>query len=110
MLRQPDGDNRYGTDRAGANGIRLKVPEPNPAGEGFLLEFELAAPQVVDLAVYDVKGRCVAYLLKGPVEAGWHAVRWEPGSNGKPDVPPGLYFVRLATPYELRTVKVTLLR
>ncbi len=108
----PDGeqDDRYGTGRSGRTDVTLKLPEPNPAGYSFLLEFELGGAMQVDLAVYDVRGRRVAHLAEGSLEAGPHAVRWAPGSDGSPEVPSGLYFVKLATHDETHTAKVTLLR
>ena len=88
----------------------MKLPEPNPAGLSFLLEFDLGEAMPVELAVYDVRGRRVALLAGGNLEAGSHAISWVPGSDGSPKVPSGLYFVRLATRDELHTAKVTLLQ
>ncbi len=103
-------DDRYGTGRSGGGSVTLKIPEPNPAAYGFLLEFELGEAMPVELAVYDVRGRRVALLAGGSLEAGSHSISWIPGSDGSPEVPSGLYFVRLATDGELHTAKITLLQ
>jgi C1A family cysteine protease len=102
-------DDRYDADQNGAVGVVLRVPEPNPALRGFLVEFELAEAQDIHLAVYDVNGRRVADLAAGNLAPGLHGIRWEPGSDGLPDVPPGLYFVCLETARDNHTVKVVLL-
>jgi C1A family cysteine protease len=95
---------------AGMGNVTLRAPEPNPSARSFLLEFELSDAVPVDFSVYDVSGRCVAVLAAGILEAGPHSIRWAPGSDGWPEVPPGLYFVRLASRYELHTAKVILLQ
>jgi hypothetical protein len=107
---EPEGDEGHGSGWSDRSVLTLKPPEPNPAGYSFMLEFELGEGMPVDLAVYDVKGRRVAQLADGDLKAGAHTARWFPGSNGLPEVPPGLYFVRLAGRDRVRTAKVILLK
>jgi C1A family cysteine protease len=111
MVEPPgEDDDGYGVDLPGGHIACLELPEPNPAGRGFHIRFELAQAENVDLAVYDILGRRVAVLVSEGSGPGSHSVRWDPGSNGSPEVPPGLYFVRLAVGRELHTTKVTLVR
>jgi C1A family cysteine protease len=105
-----DGEDRQATGPSDSQIAMLKLPEPNPAGRSFRIEFELGRPAEVDLAVYDVEGRCVAVLAAGNLGAGLHSVRWAPGTRGSVEVPPGLYFVRLAGRDEIHTAKVILLQ
>jgi C1A family cysteine protease len=103
-------DDRYEADEGRAGGVVLRTPEPNPAVDGFLIEFELGRAQKVDLAVYDVTGRRVAELLAGTLGPGPHGIRWEPGSSGWPEVPAGLYFVSLEAARKVHTAKLILLK
>ncbi|MFH1219025.1 MAG: C1 family peptidase [Candidatus Eisenbacteria bacterium] len=90
--------------------VVLNMPEPNPSSEGFLLRFELPMPDNVYLAVYDVAGRRIAVLADGWVGVGRHEERWTPGQDGTPRQVPGLYFARLVTASEVRTLKLVLTR
>jgi hypothetical protein len=111
-MAQPPGadDDRYDASQADDRSVVLRTPTPNPAGRSFLIEFELAATGEVDLAVYDVRGRRKADLAGGILDPGLHAVRWDPGSARSPEVPPGLYFIRLAAARQLHTAKVVLIK
>ncbi|WP_412061037.1 hypothetical protein [Rubrivirga sp. IMCC45206] len=62
------------TDEPPAGGLRLDAPRPNPARGAVRLAFALAAPETVDLAVFDVLGRRVATLASGPHGSGAHTV------------------------------------
>jgi hypothetical protein len=63
---------------------------PNPAPAATVIEFVLARPALVRLAIYDVAGREVARLVDGLEEPGRHAVPWVAG-----EAPAGVYFYRL---------------
>ncbi|HVP56693.1 MAG TPA: C1 family peptidase [bacterium] len=104
----PQGPAAPGHDQQTATA--LAPPEPNPSAQGFLVRFELAAPQWASLVVYDVAGREIAVLSEGLLEAGPHTARWDPGADGTPRPAPGVYFARLATAREVHTAKLTLTR
>jgi hypothetical protein len=104
------GEDGQGTCAPGVGSVTLRPPEPNPAAKGFMLEFDLSESVPVDFSVYDVTGRRVASLVGGSLQAGPHTVRWMPGIEGYEEVPPGLYFVRLAAGHEIHTAKVILLQ
>jgi C1A family cysteine protease len=89
-------------------GTGLRMPEPNPSAQGFLVRFALGTSEWTSLAVYDVGGRRIAVLREGLLEAGPHTARWDPGSDGAPRPAPGVYFARLATAAEVHTVKLVL--
>jgi hypothetical protein len=96
-----------GTGDAGAvAGTRLEVPRPNPGKDGFKIRFTLAADDWIQLAVYDIKGRRVASISEGFTTAGTHEATWNADSEVGERLSPGLYFVRLVTTTEVRTVKL----
>ena len=73
--------------------IALSFPFPNPSRSATTLRFELPSPAVVDLAVYDVRGRRVESVIPGKLQtAGEHEVPLS--TTGWPA---GFYFCRLQT-------------
>ena len=50
---------------------------PNPFNAATVVAFVLARESTVDLAAYDLRGRRIAVLLRGPLDAGTHRVTWD---------------------------------
>lgn len=63
------------------------VPNPTRASASFVLA--LPRTSVATIRVYDVQGRVVSTVLDRALDAGYHAVRWEPSLGA------GVYFARL---------------
>ncbi len=81
------------------------VAAPNPFNPRTVIRFALAKPVVVSLAVYDLRGRRVAELVKGLLAAGDHRVEFTAN-----DLPSGTYLARLVAGNSTLTNKVMLLR
>jgi hypothetical protein len=91
--------------------VALAPAAPNPFGGSTLLRFSLPAPATVSLAVFDARGRCVRHLLRDhPAAAGPHALDWDARDDTGRSVPPGVYFVRLATPAGDATTRLVRMR
>jgi len=77
-------------------GFGLGAPRPNPTRDRTTLD--LSVPETwtgpVDVAVFDVTGRRVATLLRGPVTGGGRTLSWDRRSEEGRPAPPGVYFVR----------------
>lgn len=71
--------------------------EPTPFSGVGRAAFELAERSYVDLAVYDVAGRCVAVLAGQEFEAGPHESQWDGRDMRGQDVVTGVYLLRLRT-------------
>src|SRR6185436_11676438 len=67
---------------------------PNPAHEGARLELVLTAETRIRVVVYDLAGRAVRELARGPVPAGRHEISWDLRDDTGTRVGPGLYFYR----------------
>ncbi len=78
---------------------------PNPFVRSTEIAFELDRAADVSLVVYDVRGRAVATLADGPMEAGPHRVAFDASR-----LPSGVYVYRLAAGGRVETGRVTLVR
>ena len=76
-----------------ARGVDLRV-YPNPFNPSATISFRLAQKGVVELGLYDVRGRQVATLVQGTLPAGEHRVPLARGA-GQHSLASGVYFVRL---------------
>jgi hypothetical protein len=76
----------------------LRQNFPNPFNPTTTIRFEIPRDANVDLGIFDLRGRRVATLHRGPIEAGFHDARWEGRDDSGRSVASGLYFVRLNGP------------
>ncbi len=100
-------------DAAAAVGATTAVPSsaptsslrcaPNPFNAATVITFALARGTTVELVVYDLRGRRVAVLARGPREAGAQSTTWD--ATGQPS---GTYVVRLDAGDQVGTVRLTL--
>jgi len=76
--------------------FRLLPCYPNPFNPATTISYELPLASKTSLAIFDMKGRLVKYLLVGKEEiAGRHDVLWNGAdSRGRP-VAAGVYLYRL---------------
>ncbi|RJQ74161.1 MAG: T9SS C-terminal target domain-containing protein [Desulfobacteraceae bacterium] len=78
---------------------------PQPGNPFTSISFQLPYAQEVDLAVYNLLGARVASIASGRMNAGNYSLPW--ASDGYAS---GIYFVRLATPTETLTRKLTVMK
>lgn len=90
-------------------GVRLLAGRPNPLMRSTRIQFELPATGAIDLGVFDTGGRRVATLVNEVRPAGTHAVTWKARGSGGSELKSGVYFVRLTTPWGMKTGKLVLL-
>ncbi len=89
-------------------GDRTLSVTPNPAQQGGVLRFTLAASRPVDLTVFDVAGRAVAHLAHRTMDAGTQEVRWSRVGDDGRRVGPGVYLIRLKSGSEQHDVRLVL--
>ncbi|MFQ5571122.1 MAG: PQQ-dependent sugar dehydrogenase, partial [Rhodothermales bacterium] len=75
---------------------RLHANHPNPFRDATTITYSLDRAAAVELAVYDVLGRCVRTLVSGRQVAGTHTTRWDGRSESGARVAGGVYFSRLS--------------
>ncbi len=81
---------------------------PNPFNPRTTIEFALTEAGVVDLAVFDVRGRRIRELDREYRSAGRYQVSWNGRDQAGRGVPAGAYFCRLIAAGASQTAKVTL--
>lgn len=95
-------------ERAGTS--LVLVADPNPFATTARLSFTVPGRGRVRLAIHDVRGRRIATLLDGTLEAGAYGLAWDGrGEDGEP-VPPGVYFARLLQGGEAAVRKIARIR
>jgi hypothetical protein len=99
-----------GATTAGIPAPVLAPAAPNPFNPTTQLTFELPAAQMVNLTVYDARGRQVAVLARGEHAAGRHTARWNGRDEAGRPVPAGIYFARLESDGTQVTRKLALVK
>jgi hypothetical protein len=88
----------------------LVAAEPNPFRGGTRVAFSLDRERSVRLSVVDVTGRAVRILHDGRAPAGRNGVTWDGRDSAGRRTAAGIYFFRLESEAESRTLKGVLLR
>jgi len=76
----------------------LRAARPNPFRGGTTMEVTLARSGQVELVVFDVLGREVRVLARGPLPAGANRFDWDGRRDDGRAAGAGLYFARLRVP------------
>ncbi len=79
-----------------AQGVRfLGAPWPNPSRGRIETRIEVGSPGVIDLTVFDPRGRRVATLFHGERSAGQWAIAWDGRDQRGQAAGSGVYYLRL---------------
>ena len=90
--------------------IALEQNYPNPFNPSTTIDFELSYSSDVKLEIFNVIGELTGTLINGPLSAGNYSVEWN-GTNNKGDnVASGIYFYRLTSDGESKSMKMLLLK
>jgi hypothetical protein len=93
-----------------ASSLFFQPPTPNPFRVGSQFGFTLESDQLVRLEIYDVAGRAVRTLLDAPVTAGRHLLRWDGRTATGARASAGVYYLRLRTPRQAESIRLTLVQ
>lgn len=83
---------------------------PNPSSGESRVEYDLAAPDQVDIGVYDVAGHRVRELEAGVRGAGAHVTSWDGREDNGSQAPSGVYFFRLKDEAHVLSARVVRVR
>jgi len=68
---------------------------PNPFNPQTTLSYDLREPGMVNLSIFDAKGRLVAVIVDQPQGAGQHQEVWNGYNDNGAAVPSGVYYLKL---------------
>jgi hypothetical protein len=77
--------------------VQLRVASPNPFRSATMINYNLARPGTVRMAIYDLSGRLIRTLVAEGVPAGPGQVEWDGKDNAGRQVASGAYECRLDT-------------
>ncbi len=104
------------TERVGVNAdapmdqaVRL-LTNPNPFISGTTIGLVMPRAEATTLGVYDLSGRLVRTLQRGPLTAGSHRFEWNGRDDSGRRTPAGVYFVSFDGPSHHVKAKLTKLR
>lgn len=84
----------------------LAFASRNPTSDRSVVRFGLPRETDVSLVVYDVTGRMVRDVVRGPFSAGVHTTSWDLHDQAGQRVAGGLYFIRLRAGELVRTQRL----
>ena len=90
--------------------LALEQNFPNPFNAGTVIRFDLDRAGEIELSLYDLAGRKVATLARGPHPAGRYEVRWDGRGPGGSRLASGVYQYRLQAGERSQSRKLLLLR
>ena len=83
---------------------------PNPFNPTVAISFTVQEKSLIDLTVYDVKGRKVKTLISAETDAGNQSAIWDGTDNSGKDVSGGIYFYKLTAGILEQTKKMILIK
>jgi len=90
--------------------VTLKVTEGNPVTCSSLIVYGVPSAMRVRVAVYDVSGRMLGYLVDTWAQAGYSSVAWSEFDRRAGHLSAGIYFIRLDADAGARSAKVVVAR
>ncbi len=98
-------------ETAAAPGFLRLGSHPNPFNPSTSIVFSLPVAAGVDLAIYDLSGRCLRVLAEGAAyPAGEHSLRWDGRDGAGRALGSGVYFCRLRAAGESVSLRLLLLK
>ena len=95
-------------EQTGPENYELLSSYPNPFNPATHILYSLSRPGNVSVKVFNVNGRLVKDLLDGKQIDGSHELVWDGRNQNGEFVASGIYFCRLKTDSEIRTIKMLL--
>jgi len=90
--------------------FELKQNYPNPFNPTTRIAYNLANKEVVKLTVYNALGKRVKQLVDNTQNAGYHVVSWNGTNEAGQNAVSGVYFYKLETKNQSKTVKMLLMK
>ena len=92
------------------NSFILHQNHPNPFNPVTSINFTLPKMGLVNIMIYDMKGRMVKRLLNASREAGYNSIQWNAMNDQNEQVSAGLYLYTIQVGVFRQTKKIVLLK
>jgi hypothetical protein len=83
---------------------------PNPSSTPCVISFSILQTSNVSLKIFDVEGRLIRTLANEPMSAGTHEITWDAHDANGNEASAGIYLLKLQTPGEIETVRLSLVK
>ena len=83
---------------------------PNPFSSSTSISFSLSQLENISLEIFDVRGRLIRTLANELMSAGTHVVPWNAREQNGNEVSEGIYFLRMQTESEVKTIAVSVVK
>lgn len=90
--------------------LALRVLGSNPTSGPVQLRYELARAGQTALTIVDLDGRSVRTVVSNSLPAGTGTVSWDGRNNAGRNVAAGIYFARLSSGSEVRSLRIVIVR
>ena len=90
--------------------LSLHQNYPNPFNDKTYIEYDIPEREKISLSIYDVSGKNICTLIDDEVNPGYYRVFWNGKDNAGKTVQSGIYFAKLKTTSENRTIKLQFLK
>ncbi|MBS1658954.1 MAG: T9SS type A sorting domain-containing protein [Bacteroidetes bacterium] len=83
---------------------------PNPVSQLSVVSFQLPQDENVSLKIFDVQGRLIRTLANEVMSEGTHTLTWDARDENGSVVSEGIYFLRMQTESEVKTIAVSVVK
>jgi len=83
---------------------------PNPFNPRTVIKLTLGQPSSIELEVYNMRGQCIAHLVRGRFAKGNHEFEWSGENDNGQLAPSGVYFYKAKVGEEIVSGKMALLK
>ncbi|MBN2010233.1 T9SS type A sorting domain-containing protein [candidate division KSB1 bacterium] len=90
--------------------FRLRQNYPNPFNNSTTIMFELDRIEQIHAIIYNSLGQYIATLADAEYLAGPHSLTWNGTDAANRSMPSGIYFCRVTTSHQSKTIQLTLSR
>ena len=92
------------------NGYKLLQNYPNPFNPVTTVQYDLLEPGLVNIIIYDMKGRLVKNLISSQQSSGYKSVEWNATNNQVQPVAVGVYLYSIEAGEFRKTKKMIYLK
>ncbi|MBX7140413.1 MAG: T9SS type A sorting domain-containing protein [Chitinophagales bacterium] len=83
---------------------------PNPLNTSTSVSFALPSSQNISLQIFDVNGRLIRTLASEVMSEGMHTLTWNARDENGSELSEAIYFLRMQTENEVRTIQISVAR